>query len=342
MDKPSPPPAPDYRGAAELQGQTSIELAKMQNPNVNSPYGQQTVTYGGTPDKTLANFDAEAYLKANPGVAAEIARGGVPYYQNGQLINPVTSAWDHYQNYGQKEGREFTALPTATGNMPTITQTLNPQQQKLLDLQVETQGLLGGLAKQGAGAMEGLIGKRLDLSQLPPSPGSGEATRDKVIAAMMSRVNEDYGRNRDQINSDLVAAGLRPGSKAYDDRMFQLDRGLNDARQQAILAGGQEASRDFGMDTQRRAQGLSEMLTERQMPLNEISALMSGSQVTNPFAVPGYTPMNPAATPYMAATGMAGDYATDLYNADAARAGGINSGLFGIGSAALMAGAVAF
>jgi hypothetical protein len=342
MNKPSPPPAPDYLGAAQQQGQTSIELSKMQNPNVINPYGTQSVTYGGTPDKVVGNFDADAYLRANPDVAQEISRGGQTYYRDGQTINPVKSAWEHYENYGKNEGRQFTALPTATGNMPTITQTLTPQQQKLLDLQVETQGLLGGLAKQGAGAMEGLIGKRLDLSKLPAGPGNAEATRNKVIQAMMSRVNQDTANERDNLNSNLIAAGIRPGSKAYDDRMHLVDRAYNDARNNAYVAAGQEASRDFGMDTQRRAQGLSEMLTERQMPLNEISALMSGSQVSNPFAVPGYSPMNPQGTPYMQALQGLSGYNTDLYNSEAAQAGGINSGLFGIGSAALMAGAVAF
>jgi hypothetical protein len=315
----------------------------MQNPNVISPYGTQSVTYGGPPEQNEANFDPQAYLSANPDVAAEVGMGGKTYKNaQGNWVTPVSSAWDHYQNYGMKEGRQYTTKQGAVGNLPTITQTLNPQQQKLLDIQVETQGLLGGLAKQGAGAMEGLIGKRLDLSKLPAGPGNAEATRRKVIEAMMSRVNEDTANQRDNLNSDLIAAGIRPGSKAYDDRMNLVSRQYNDARNVAEVAGGQEAQRDFGMDTQRRAQGLSEMLTERQMPLNEITALMSGSQVSNPFSVPGFSPMNPQGTPYMQALQGLSGYNTDLYNAQAAQAGGVGSGLFGLGTAALMAGGVAF
>lgn len=45
---------------------------------------------GGTPDYSAENFDAQAYLKNNPDVAAE-------------YMDP----WYHYQNAGRFEGREF-------------------------------------------------------------------------------------------------------------------------------------------------------------------------------------------------------------------------------------------
>ena len=45
---PSPPPAPDYRGAAIEQGQANkaaaIAQSRLNNPNVISPYGTQTYT----------------------------------------------------------------------------------------------------------------------------------------------------------------------------------------------------------------------------------------------------------------------------------------------------------
>lgn len=362
MNKPSPPAAPDYQSIAQQQGQQSIELAKMQNPNVVGPYGTQSVTYGGTPDQTLENFDSEAFLKANPGVAAEVARGGQPYFDaNGNYIQPVKSAWDYWERYGKTSGDQFTYKQGATGNIPTITQQLSPAQQGLLDQQTEIQGLLGGLAKQGVGGLQGLVGTRLNMSGLPrqgqtPETPSVRASdlRQKVMDAMLGRVNEDYGRDKDQLNSDLVAAGLRPGTKAYDDRMALLDRGLTDARNQAYLSSGQEMSREFGIDAQRfgmdaqrfgmdnqlRAQSLAELLTERQTPLNEISRLLGGSEVTNPFVMPGYSPTQASGTPYMQAAQLGSNYASDLYNAQAAQAGGVNSGLFGLGTAGITAAAI--
>lgn len=275
MCAPSPPPAPDYAGAAQAQGAANVEAAqagsRLNNPSVVSPYGTQTYVEGAGPS-----------------------------------------------------------------DRPTLTQAFSPEQQTLYEQSNRVKGLLGGLGEQGATAVQSVLGRNVDLSGQPAAPGGAEATRDKVVNAMMSRVNEDYGRSRDQANSDLVAAGIRPGSKAYDDRMNLMERGRTDARQQAILAGGQEASRDFGIDTQRRKDAIAEYLTQRQVPLNEITALMSGSQVQNPFAIPGYAQnAQVAPAPIFGAARAAGDWESDIYNQQAAQAGALTSGLFGLGGAAL-------
>lgn len=271
MCAPSPPPAPDYAGAAAAQGEANKEAAlagsRLNNPNVVSPYGTQTFTEGATPD----------------------AR-------------------------------------------PTVTQTFSPQQQALFDLQNSVKEALGKLGVQGATSLQGVVGTPFDLSGAPPAPGSASETRDKVYNAMMQRVNEDYGNTRDQRNSDLIAAGIRPGSKAYDDAMFALDRSRNDAMTQAQLASGQEASRDFGMDTEARRNAIAEILAKRQTPLNEIASLMSGSQVTNPFAVPNVAQNSQvAAAPVYQATSDAGNYASDLYNAKAGMWGNTLGGLMQLG-----------
>lgn len=52
-DSPSPPPAPNYVGAAQAQGQankdTAIATAQLSNPNVTTPYGSQSVSYSLDP-----------------------------------------------------------------------------------------------------------------------------------------------------------------------------------------------------------------------------------------------------------------------------------------------------
>jgi hypothetical protein len=321
----SPPQSPDYQGMAQQQYENNINTAKMGNPNVIGPYGSQTVTYGGPVEKNQTNFDPQAYLKANP----DVASGFMPGEGNRTPMDP----WFHYQNYGLKEGREYTPLSTATGNIPTIKQELSPEQKKLYDQQMTMKGLLGGLGIQGADALRGVVGKNLDLSGLPSMPGNADATRSKVYEAMMSRIGEDDARRRDELNSNMVAAGHRLGSKAYDDQMNLAGRQYNDARQQAVLASGQEASRDFGMDMNRRTQGLSEILTQRQTPLNEINALMSGSQVQNPFAMASPQGLNVQPAPFMQAGMAGGQYGTDVYNANMAMGSNIMGGLFDLGSA---------
>jgi len=92
----------------------------------------------------------------------------------------------------------------------------------------------------------------------PDMPGSADAVRNQVIDAMMTRINSDTDQQRDTARSQLVAAGLAPGSQAYNDALFQIGRQYNDARQQAIIAGGNAAQQQFGMDLARRQQGVNE------------------------------------------------------------------------------------
>ena len=201
--------------------------------------------------------------------------------------------------------------------------------------QLQAKGLLGDLSISGAGALNQVIGKNTDFSGAP-QVGGYDATRQKVIAAMGGRANEDYAKQTDQTNSDLVAAGIRPGTKAYADRMQMIERSHNDARQQAEIAGGNAATQAFGTDTQRRKDAIAEILTQRQTPLNEINALMSGSQVQNPFAVPGAAQnsnMQPA--PMFGAAQAQGQADIGGYNAVSANNNAAMGGLFSLGAAGL-------
>ena len=275
MCSPSPPPAPDYAGAATAQGAANKEAAvassRLNNPNVVNPYGTQTWQEGATAE-----------------------------------------------------------------DRPTLTQTFSPEQQALYEQSMQTKGLLGGLGTQGAEALQGVIGKQLDLSGAPAAPESAEQTRQNAYDAIMSRVNEDTTGQRDQRNSDLIAAGIRPGTKAYDDAQNLISRQYNDARQQAILASGQEGQRDFTMDTEARKNAIAETLLGRQTPLNEINALMSGSQVSNPFAVPGAAQnSNIAPAPLFGAAQAQGQADMNSYNAQAAGQNAMMGGLFSLGSAAM-------
>ena len=218
----------------------------------------------------------------------------------------------------------------------TLTQSFSPEQQRLYDQQNQNRGLMGDLGSQALTGAQGVVGQPLDFSGMPAAPGSYEGTRGKVIEAMMSRANEDYGKQTDQANSDLIAAGIRPGTKAYGDRMQMIERSRNDARMSAESGAGAEVSRAYGMDDATRRSAISEALTRRQVPLNEATALMSGSQVSNPFAMPGVAQNSQVApAPLFGATTAQGQYQSDLYNANQTRAGGITSGLFGLGAAAM-------
>ena len=303
---PSPPPPPDYTGAAQAQGAANKEAAtassQLNNPNTIGPGGKQL----------WQTFDQSGFDKATSDWTAGGGAGTAP------------NALDFYtsDNPGQR---------------PLLTQTLSPAQQGLYEQQERTQGLLGQLGEQGATAVGDVIGKNLDLSGAPSSPNPGQVNQN-IIDAMMGRVNIDYGKSMEQKRSDLAATGIPVNSEAYGREMDTLNRGLNDARQQAVLAGFNQGNTQFANETTARKNAIAENLLARQTPLNEINSLLSGSQIQNPYAMPGVAATTQAApAPVYAAANAAGQYGTDVYNAQAQQRGNMQQGLFGLGNAGLMA-----
>lgn len=169
------------------------------------------------------------------------------------------------------------------GDIPTITQTLSPDQAAMLQKETAGKLVLGDAGIAAANQYKNITKNPLDFSGYPELKDS-EQYRPEVIDAMMSRVREDLDNQKATTQANLIAAGIRPGTEAYQREMDQYDRQYNDAMNNAILAAGQESSRDLGTDMQVRQQMIAEALTQRQTPLNEINALLTGSQVSNPFA----------------------------------------------------------
>lgn len=317
---PKPPAAPDYAAQAKQQGianqKAALSTAQLNNPNVINPYGTQTVSYADPV------FDQKGWDEANQ---------KHNNYRSSSLGGGVVK--------GRKppDRQSFFSQGDMT---PTITQTFSPEQQALYDKQVKSQGLLGDLSIQGAESLKGVVGKEVDFSGVPGMPGGSDAIRDQTIEAMMGRYDNDAGQRMDQTKADLIAKGLQPGTEAYEREMGRFGNQRNDAFTQAQLAGGAEASRSFGMDMDRRRQGISELLAQRQTPLNEINALMSGSQVSNPFAGGlGYQGGASAAPAPIFQAGQAQYGAkADQYNAEVSQRNAMTQGLFGLGAGALSGG----
>jgi hypothetical protein len=61
-----------------------------------------------------ANFDADAYLKANKDVQAELDKGIADF---GTKADLEAAAWEHYQRYGKKQNRPYTKKAAAGGLM---------------------------------------------------------------------------------------------------------------------------------------------------------------------------------------------------------------------------------
>jgi len=285
----SPPPAPDYRGAAIEQGAANLEsaraTARLSNPNTYTPYGTQLVSY--------------------------------------------------------------------EGDIPTIRQTLTPTAQKTLEAQQGVQLSLANLGQQGATTASGVLNKpfnfggpavqtSLDTSGIAKMPVNAGTTGQQAI---MARLEPSLAKQRVSTETQLINQGLRPGTEAYNNAIQLLGQQENDARQQAVLQG---LNLDIGSNAQgfnqalqggqfantAQQQALAEAIQQRQMPLNEITALMSGSQIQNP-QFGAYAGSNVAPAPIANATAQQGAYNANAYNQQVAQDNALTSGLFSLGGAAL-------
>jgi hypothetical protein len=114
----------------------------------------------------------------------------------------------------------------------------------------------------------------------------------------------------------LSNKGIQIGSAAWNDAMTQFGQTKNDAYNQLYLNGNQQA--------------FNQAVAERNQPINEITALMSGSQVSNPNFTS--TPQaNVAGTDYAGMVQNEFNNQTQQYNTQVGQQNAMAGGLFGLG-----------
>ncbi len=232
---------------------------------------------------------------------------------------------------------------TQQGNQWQQNINLSPQQQQALDAQmgVQTgrselaQGLIG---RAGEEVMESPEWDPLNLNGVGDASDTRQNAEDAIYGRASSRLDPMWNQQQEATESRLWNQGLRPGDQAYDDAMGNFDRGRTDAYQTAmdaaIMGGGQEASRDFGMDLQRRQQGIAELLSRRGLSVNEMNALLTGQQVSTPNMPNVERAGSAQPVNYLGAA--QGQYGAELDQFNAGQMGtqGLFSGLTGAATAA--------
>jgi hypothetical protein len=184
----------------------------------------------------------------------------------------------------------------ATTSLDALGQQAN-QQSKQFDVLTNQIGI------DQAGRIAQTLGQPVNLNN--------ETTEARLMELGRRRLDPVMRERRDSLETDLINRGIRPGSAAYDSMKRQNNEAENDAFNQLLLSG--------------RGQAVQEALTERNQPINEITALMSGGQVSQPqFAAAPQTGV--------ANTDLAGmiyrNYEGKLANHNATM-----GGLFGLGGA---------
>ncbi len=215
--------------------------------------------------------------------------------------------------YDQTGTRGFTDSDGKWVEVPTLTATTtySPEQQRLYDLGLQTQTNLGNIGVEQSDKIRGILNQPFEFDA---------AIDNKLAQFQRGLLDPQWSDQKNALESSLINKGIRPGTELYDREMRNFSTQRQSAYDQAYVDAYGKAAQTA--------------LTERNQPINEISALMSGSQVSQPNF--GQTPTSGVApTDYIGAVNT--KYQADLaaYNSEVQSNNAMMSGLFGLGSAAL-------
>jgi len=216
----------------------------------------------------------------------------------GSLTYNQTGEYDWTDEY---TGEQYT-VPT----YEAVTE-LSPEQQGLLDRNLQTQTNLGDVA----------VDRSAFLSDyLAQDPNAGfEDLDDRLYDLGRQRIDPRMEQRREAASAQLANQGVAPGSEAYNREMAMLNEAENDAYTQLMLSG--------------RGQALQETYAQRNQPINEIIGLLSGTQVQNP----NYQMTQPGRMPITDNAGLINEnfnQRMNVYNSQVAQRQALMGGLFGL------------
>lgn len=190
---------------------------------------------------------------------------------------------------------------------PRYTQTTNlsPGQQETFDLAQKAQTNVAGLAVDQTAAMRDRLAKPFEFTNRDAENWAWDLASPRILNQQASQ--------EEQLRSTLAAKGIREGSAAWNSEMERLGRSNTDQMNQLALGGRQMA---YG-----------EARDQYTLPINTMTALMSGSQVMNPAQMSSAGPQTQVGG--VDYTGLV----SDKFKADTAQNNAMMGGLFGLASA---------
>jgi hypothetical protein len=199
---------------------------------------------------------------------------------------------------------------TAADGTPqfTATTTLSPELKSLVNSNISNSQGMSNLQGTLLNNASSTLSNPLDLSW-----GATQANLDKLNR---NTLDPQWQQQEDQLQQKLYNQGVMPGSQAYDTAMRNFGQQRSDAYNNMYLQGHQQA--------------VSDLEAQYNSPLNALTALQSGSQVSQPgigqtaaTAQTGIQPANYAGLVQQ-------DYQNQLGASNAAM-----GGLFGLGGSLL-------
>lgn len=256
------------------------------------------------------------------GAAAATAAGNLEATRAASAANRI----NQYTPYGNMTYNRDPNAATPDDGW-SVTQSLSPGQQEILDRNTNLSTGLLGTAETGLGKVDELLANpTIDESKLASMPISGMSVQD----AIMSRLEPQMGRQREQLSQTLANQGIPIGSEAYTNAMTDQGNQENDLMTQAALQG-------IGTGLTARQQGIQEQAFTQDRPLNVVNALRTGSQVTSPQFTNVPQQQTTTGADYLGAAKQSGAWDQNVFNQNVGSHNNMVSGLFSMGSSAARA-----
>lgn len=280
MGKKSAPPPPDYAALAKQQGQDSRETAQF-NSELNrvdqyTPNGSLTWSSTMGPDgkprwaqTTTLSPEQQALQNGQNALSQkylDTAQSAVDRVAGTMGQSPDFSGIPGTQYLGQGGTSAKVNTPYMDlGTGPSF-QTNLPQPGKMPD------------APSLSSVSGGSIARDFDTSKVRAlNSNVDDASRRRVEEAIMSRLNPQYQQDEQALRTRLLNSGIEVGTDAYNREMNNFSQRLNDARMQSVLAGGQEESRQVGLNASLQGQEFNQAYQKGQFAQNADSAMASNA-----------------------------------------------------------------
>lgn len=254
--------------------------------------------------------------------------------------------------FGQESWSQSAGVDPATGQAITNwTQntTLDPETQAALDSQQQIDMGKSNLALGSMDRLKDAYSKNFDWNNLPERAGSlmggiGDESRQRVEQGMMARLRPEQDYQTASLDTQLANKGITSGSEAWKRAKQQQGDQFSRDQYNALIAGGQEQLNQFGMAKQanefqnaNRQQSIAEQTQQRAMPLNEMNAILSGTQVGMPNMPNFNTSTSAGGANLLGAANQQYGAAVNNYNARQMQGAGTAQALGSVASMAAMA-----
>jgi hypothetical protein len=304
--KPSAPPAPDLAAAATAQGaankDTALAQFQLNNANQVTPWGTKTLTPPGpgqpdtayTVTTTLSPAEQQQLQQSQ-----QLASGLLGTGQNllgsvgntlGKPIQTGTLPPMAYQvDTGGSKNLDYSQLPGAQYQVQDPTDIRN---------QVEN-AAWGKYISRAAPLMQAqqtnLNTRLANMGGVTTSPGAmmqqmalGRSQGDQVNQAIEDMILQGGNAAQQQQGMELNSANLWNQQRAQDAGLLSGQVAQNNLTNQQNI---QNAFANANLANASRSQGLNEQAQLQQIPLNQLMAMLSGTQVNSPQFQP-VTPTN--------------------------------------------------